>query len=222
MPTFGEILDRARTHLDDDKAVNWQDYRILPKLQEAYTELKITLQMNGDQLTREVSAVLDVPANTTDLTTVVNYPTDLVEPIWLKERQVNQQNQDFADMVEVRFIPNAQQTTTLNWWAWRSNKIYLLGSLNAEQVQLRYRRNLTDPTLVSASLDVIEGETFLTYRTAALALQSIKDMRWKDLDTIAKNNLQMVEIQAAKKAQNLPTKRIGYHRRYWNTRGMWW
>ena len=222
MPTFANILDAARTHLDDDKAVNWQDPRLFPKLQEAFRELKVTLQVNGDQLTRSVTGVIDVPAGTTDLTEVTDYPIDLIEPIWLKERQINQENQDFTDMKEVRFIPNSQQQTTLNWWSWRNNKIYLLGSLNDEQVQIRYRSNLVDPVYTDEFLTVIEGEIFLSYRTAALALQSVKDNRWKDLDAIAKNNLQMVEIQAAKKAQNLPTKRIGYHRRYWNTRGMWW
>lgn len=221
MPTFADILNQARTHLDDDKAINWQDYRLLPKLVAAYDELKATLQLNGDQLTKEVSSIMTVNAGVTDLTTVTGYPTDLVEPIWLKERQTGGTDQDFADMTEVRFIPNVQQQTTLNFWCWRTNKVLLLGALNSVQVQLRYRRNLTDPSLISASLDVIQGEIYLSYRTAALAMNSIgKD--GTNLAKTAQMNLDMIIGLNSKKAQNLPTKRIGYHRRYWTSRGLWW
>lgn len=221
--TTFQCLESARIHLNDEMGLMWPDNRLLPKFQEAHRELKNELILNGIPVVHEVSVVLTVPAGTTDLTTVTNYPSDMLIPIWLKERQVGQQNVDFTDMVQVSFIPNTQQEVYLNYWAWIEEKIMLLGAINATEVQIRYTRELTVPVEVNDTVGVLLGETFLSYRTSALAALSVKDYdQASALDSIAKDNLLNVITFNVKGLQNIPGRRRPYHRRYRNGNNWFW
>jgi hypothetical protein len=209
--TAAQVLDSARAHLDDFQGTLWTDPRLLPMLQEAHRELQAKLLLNGLQIMNEVTPVLTVPALTTNFSLVTGYPTDLVEPIWMKERQVGQLNEDFADMQEVDFIPNVRQSTELVWWCWQEEKIIFLGATNNVEVQLRYRRYLTTPLTVNDTIGVLLGENHLSYRTASLASNSVGRPR-KDLEGAAQSNLDIVIRAAVKELQNLPAKRRPYHR----------
>lgn len=221
--TTFQVLESARIHLNDEMGLLWPDNRLLPKCQEAHRELKNELILNGIPITHEVSAILTVPAGTTDLTTVTNYPSDMLIPIWMKERQVGQQNVDFTDMVQASFIPNTQQEIYLNYWAWIEEKIILLGALNDVQVELRYMREIAVPVEVNSPIGVLLGESFLSYRTAALAALSIKDYQQAQaLDMIAKDNLLNVITFNVKGLQNIPGRRRPYHRRYRNGNNWFW
>ena len=50
----------------------------------------------------------------------------MILPIWMKERQLGQWNQDFVDMVEVDFLPNIDLDVYLHYWCWYQNTILLL------------------------------------------------------------------------------------------------
>jgi hypothetical protein len=86
----GQVLDSARVHLNDVGKTIWPDSVLLPFLQEAHRELRVEVVLNGIPVTNEVTGVLSVPAQTTDLSSVVGYPLDMIVPIWLKERQVGE------------------------------------------------------------------------------------------------------------------------------------
>src|SRR5258708_4690189 len=108
---LSDAYKRARTLLNDDDANNWPDHRLYTKAVLAFEELEAELIIAGIPIINSVSVILTVPAvtiddNNLDLSTVTGYPTDMILPIWMKERQVGQQNRDFIDMVEVDFIPN--------------------------------------------------------------------------------------------------------------------
>lgn len=221
--TTDQVLESARIHLNDEMGLLWPDNRLLPKFQEAHRELKNELILNGIPVIHEVSVVLIVPTNTTDLTTVTNYPTDMLIPIELLERQVGGTNVDFTQMTQVDFLPNVQQDTTLNNWAWIQEKIVLLGALNANEVKIRYTREMTVPLEVNTTIGVLLGETFLSYRTSALAALSVKDYdQAQALDLIAKANLLNVITFNVKGLQNLPVRRRPYHRRYRNGNNWFW
>jgi len=217
MALTDDVLMAARTHLNDDSAINWPDSRLMPKFQEAFRDLQLSLELNGIQVLNEVTADLTVNAGVTDLTTVTGYPIDLITPIWLKEKQVNEDDSFLTSMTPVDFIPNVDQDITLNWWSWQSNKILLLGALVAVMVQLRYRRKLVVPTLNSQDIGVIQGETFLSYRTAAIALGSIKDYQGRD-EMNSQANMRLGDLMAFltnHESQMLLAKRQPYHRRNW-------
>lgn len=218
MPVTTEnVLTGARTHLNDDSAINWPDPNLIPKYQEAFRDLRLELELNGIQVIDEVSVDITIPQGVTDVTTVTGYPTDLITPIWMKEKQVGETDAYFIDMTPIDFIPNVDQDITLNWWSWQQNKILVLGALNAVVVQIRYRRDLALPKLNSDSTGVILGESFLTYRTAALAMASVKDYIGADrMDARAEMNKgKLIQFFVTYEKQMLPAKRQAYHRRNW-------
>src|SRR5438105_2356927 len=115
---LGDVFSVARTLLNDDDASNWTDQKLRFKAKQAFKELEAELILAGIPIISSTTTVITVPSvsdndNSQDLSTISGYPTDMIMPIWLKERQVGQTNRDFVDMIEVDFIPNLQKTTTL-------------------------------------------------------------------------------------------------------------
>lgn len=217
MATAGQAMDSARAHLNDVGATIWTNTVLLPFVQEAHRELRNKLVLNGVPVIDKVTAVLSVPAYTTDLTTAAGYPTDMVVPLWLKERNVGDDNSDFIDMNQRDFIPNAMQDIWLYWWAWIGEKIYFIGSTQDEEVQLRYRRQITTPSGVSSDLGFINAEIYISYRIASMACNSIGEIdKGKMLQETSMVNLDEVIRLNVKQMQGLPARRRPYHRRYSN------
>jgi hypothetical protein len=231
---LSDAYRQARTLLNDDEAVNWPDYRLHTKAIIAFEELEAELIVAGIPIIQSVSQVLNVPLtsvpeyhqqpgnqdepNTTytfDLSTVPNYPQDMILPIWMKERQVGQRDADFVDMIEVDFIPNIDLDIYLHYWCWQGNKILLRGALCQTQVQLRYQKYLTVPNINTDSVIVPLGQMYLGNRIAALAYQSSGNRQmWEDLSSIANVNLARILDMNIKELQDLPAKRRPYHRGY--------
>lgn len=214
-----QVLDSARTYLDDDDRSSWPDQKLLPKLQEAHRELALKLILAGVPVTNEISSVITVTANTidgqnVDVSTMTGYPTDMIQPVWLKERAIGQTNQDFVPMTEVDFLPNLQKSTELIWWCWQQEKIFVLGALNDVQILLRYRRGLVTPVTVNDPIGVLYGELFLSRRIASMAIESRGDnaARAASLNTEAMMHFDTIKRAAVKEMQNLPARRRPYHR----------
>lgn len=215
MPNVDDVLTTARTHLNDDNAINWPDDNILPKFRAAFQDLQVELTINDVEILTEVSSELVVPAGTTDLTTVTGYPTDLISPTWLKEKQTDEDISFYIDMTPVDFIPMVAQDVRLVWWSWAKNKVLLLGALNNVDVTMRYQRRLTVPTLLSDDVVVLLSESYLAYQTAALCFQSAKDYRGADrMFQMAAFALdRVINTYITRDMQIMPTKRRAYHRR---------
>lgn len=218
----GEVLLAARTHLNDDEGIIWPDQKLFPKLREAHRTMQLALVMNGVPVVSEISSVLQVPSCTTDLSTVQNYPTNIVFPTWMKERMPGQRDQDFVDMTEVDYLPQMNPSTELIWWCWSKQTITFIGCLQNREVLLRYRGGLKVPQEATDPIGPFWGELYLSYKTAALAVGSVtisgnpmtqRDMnRLQYLEMQAAANLDNLLSAAAQEAQNLPTKRRPYHR----------
>lgn len=214
---LGDVLAQARTHLNDDDASNWPDQRLRLKAKQAFNELQAELLVAGIPIINAVTTVLTVPALLTDdanldISTVSGYPTDIIMPIWMKERATGQMNADFVDMTEVDFLPNIQKSNQLIWWSWIKQTVMVLGALVDTQVQLRYQRLLNVPSVNTDTIAVLLGELFLSYRIAALAIYPM-DKAWsKDLNATATVNLDKIVRMNIKQLQDLPAKRRPYHR----------
>jgi hypothetical protein len=224
---LSDVFSQARTLLNDDDAANWPDYRLKSKAIVAFEELEAELIVAGIPIISAVSAIINVPAltdsppfpsipkddNSLDMSTLVGYPTEMILPISLKERQVGQQNQDFVDMVEVDFIPDIDLDVYLHYWCWYQNTVILRGALNPTQVQLRYQRYLPVPGKNTDSLIVPLGQLYIANRVAALAYQSVGNRQmWMDLSSVASLNLGRILDMNIKELQDLPAKRRPYHR----------
>lgn len=216
--TAAQVLNSARTHLNDELGLNWNDTKLLPKLQEAHRELRAQLVLVGIPVVDEFSIIMTVPALTTDdsnqdLSVVAGYPTDMIIPIWIKERQVGQRNVDFHDMTQVDTIPYMDKSTYLGYWAWLEEVIVVRGALNSNQIQIKYGRNIPTPVVNTDNIGFMYGELFLSYRTAALAAGSTgNDQKNTYLTSQAERNLDTVIRMNIKSLQNLPAKRRPYHR----------
>lgn len=221
---LGDVYKRARARLDDEEAANWPDYKLTVKATTAFEELEAELLIAGIPIIQAVSAIITVPAmtiddNNLDLSTVVGYPTDMILPIWMKERLVGDKNTDFVDMVEVDFIPNIDIDVFLHYWCWIQNTIMLRGALNAVQVQLRYQRYLPLPGVNTDSIIVPLAQLFIAPRIAALCAYSMGDrQRWEDLSIEAQTNLGRILDMNIRELQDLPAKRRPYHRGYGRNR----
>ena len=206
------------------RSANWTDYKLASKAVMAFEELEAELIIAGIPIIHSVTSVLTVPAITTDdinldMSTVTGYPQDMILPIWLKERQVNQMNRDFVDMVETDFLPNIDRDNYLHYWCWFQNTIMLRGSMVDNQVQMRYQRYLPVPGVNTDSILVPLGQLYLAPRTAALAAYSAHDRQtWEDLTLEAKDNLERIRVMNIKELQNTPAKRRPYHRGYGRNR----
>jgi hypothetical protein len=221
---LSDVFKQARTLLNDDDATNWPDYRLKTKAIVAFEELEAELIVAGIPIINAVSVIITVPAqtiddDTLDLSTVTGYPTDMILPIEMKERQIEDKNWAFVDMVEVDFIPNIDIDVFLHYWCWYQNTIILRGALNPTQVQLRYQRYLPVPHVNTDSLIVPLGQLFIANRVAALAYQSMGNRQmWLDLSATASLNLNRILDMNIKELQDLPAKRRPYHRGYGRNR----
>lgn len=208
----------ARTLLNDDAGTLWTDAVLLPKLQEAHRELQVELQAAGIPVIKAVTAVLSVPANTTLLSSVSGFPSDLVEPQWLKEKYPGQPDNDFIDTSECDIIPDLKRTNRLRYWAWLGEQLISLGATVATEVKLRYLRGLAVPTSASSSIGFIYGENFLGHRTAALAASSTgNDSAYAEWSAEANSKVEKIIRMNIKGQQNLPARRRGYHRGRFNS-----
>lgn len=215
---LGDVYARTRSLLNDEEATNWTDTKLRTKVLLAFDELQVELMLAGIPIIQSASMIMTVPAMTQDdtnldLSTVFGYPTDIILPIWMKERQVGQQNRDFVDMIECDYIPNVDiDEVMLRYWSWIQGTILLRGCLTPVQVQLRYQRFLPIPALNTDSVIVPLAQLYLSYRLAALAGESNGDPRASGWKTVATVNLDKVIRANIKQLQDLPAKRRPYHR----------
>lgn len=213
-----DVLALARTHLNDDQAILWPDHRIIPKFKQAQYDLHSELTQAGLELFNEVSVVLTVPLNSTDgvkvdLSTVTNYPTNLIEPIFLEERRVGQTESSFVPMTEYTFSPNVTKGPELLYWEWRNQTIFVPGATEDTEVRLKYKRRITIVSNLTDTIEPLQSESFLAYKTAGLCLLgSAGDQKAKDLLQLAASDLDRVLRFYAKGQQNKPVRRRGYQR----------
>lgn len=225
---LNDVLIRARTYLNDDEGTNWPDYRLLPKAQQAFEELEAELYLAGIPIINQQNVIMTIPAyninanngQPLDMSTIPGYPKDMIMPIWMKERIVGSQWRDFVDMTECDFPPVTTTDVYLRYWQWTGGKISLLGSLNDNQVLLRYQRFLPLPGINTDSISVPLGQLHLSYRTAGIAADSLPNgaALATKLNGTASTNLDKIIRMNIKQQQNLPTKRRPYHRGYGRNR----
>lgn len=214
---------RARSYLNDEENTNWPDQKLYVKSLIAFEELEAELLLAGIPVIHSASVIMTIPPvtiddNNLDMSSVTGYPTDMILPIWMKERLVGQMQQDFIDMVEVDFVPQINLDTYLHYWCWYQNKIILRGAINPTQVMLRYQRYLPSPSVNTDSLIVPLAQLFIGPRTAALCLNSLTDGRYQILTVEANTNLERILAENVKQLQNTPAKRRPYHRGYGRNR----
>jgi hypothetical protein len=203
MATVIDAIHIARTLLNDDAGLVWSHAVLMPKIVLAHNEMRSKLILNGIAVTYESTALITIPAG--QLNMGMDQPADLINPIKLNEISPGDDISNAIPMERCDFIPDLDQEVTLRYWAWIQQQIVFLGATADRQVQLYYLRDLVAPKNVTDPLVLLQSETYLGARTAALCRPGTP--QYVQFSQIAENSLSSIVRTEVKRSQNLPVRR---------------
>lgn len=223
------VLGKAAALLNDPARTTYTYAALVPYLNMALQELQEYFELHNAAVTDQVSSVINIPTGST----VISYnavgqpalPNDLIEPLQLWERPEG--DDPFVPMTRKEFLPHFLEGTPISqivYWAWQSNEIRLLPANQDNDIKIDYTRNIFTPAVDESSIiNVVNGQTFLEYRTAGLAAEFIE----RNLGSA--NSLNMYADLAKDRAtgitvkskQNIMTRRRPFRRGYKTGGGVW-
>ncbi len=171
MSQVSVAIKSARAFLRDINGITWTDSILMPFIQQAHGEMIQELELNSVGVIKRMSAILLVRAGETSL---INQPTDIIDPVSMMERQVGGSKDDFFDMQRVEYIPEDDPREVLNYWAWIGEQILFVGCVNDREVVLHYDGIVNTPERITDPLGFIFAERYVGPRVAALCLDSIE------------------------------------------------
>ena len=223
MPLASVMLDEARVLLNDQGAKLYRNSVILPILRKAYRELQQNLADNGVSVSREQSENISVAALATSIAFggTPALPTTLLYPISLQEKLSSEADKAFIPMTERTWLESQDMEERLRFWSWRDDTIQLIGSTVATVVRIRFWGSLTAIVDDTTNVPILDSETFLAARTAAIAAFVIGGSSEKadPLQSDADVALDLLLSRAVKNRQNQPTRRRRFqafrNRQFW-------
>ncbi len=178
--TAGDVMNIAAALLNDPELSVYSYVAQLPYLQMASQELEEYFEQNNIPVTNETSAVIPVDAGVTEIgfadsTPVPNLPDDLVEirQLWYSPRDQDQ----WLSMTKREYLPHYlenQEINQLTYYTWKDQIVSILPANTDNDIKFDYIKPIF-PTIVDQNtiLGLINGKTFLEYRTAALCAEFI-------------------------------------------------
>jgi len=94
-------------------------------------------------------------------------PTDLRMPLRLWERWSGSTNNFFPMVSCDDGLPSTVQTSSLRFWEWRSDGIYMVGATQSMDIRLRYAAYFASLTDGTSTIQIRGAENALAYLTAA-------------------------------------------------------
>lgn len=158
-----EIMDEAAALMNDSGKLTWGYSQLLPYLQRAYRTLELHLFLNGVRSLKEVSSVIAVNANATELI----LPQDLVQPISMAERAQGSIDEYFP-VVESDW-DSRFESDAIRFWVWREESIKINSPKLAREVLLRYRKGLSAIQGENSNISILLSKPYLSAKTAANA-----------------------------------------------------
>lgn len=219
--TAARVMDRSAALMNDALKTVYTYAAQMPYLNMALKELQEHFQLNNIPVTDQTSAGIVVTAGIKSIgpfdgtgSTGVGpyYPGDLVEIQEVWER-LNGSTDPFLPLTKKEYLPHAIDdilTNSLQYWAWKDQRIVFIGATTDREVKLDYIKTLfPEVTNQAAELGVINAESFLFYRTAALATQFIGENKTRsdELNNFAVLALDRVTGIGTKAKQSMYTRR---------------
>ena len=221
------VMDASSALLNDPIKSVYTYVAQLPYLRLALQELREEYELRAVPVVEDVSAVIQVDSGQSEIVYngvgVPALPSDMVEPSQLWERQRN--IDPFIPMSKRDFLPHnleGNQIGTFTYWVWQGNKIKLLPSNRDNDIKIDYIRELF-PSVPdeNAQINVVNAQTFLEYRTAALCAEFIErnETSAGALNTMAIMAMDRATGISSKGKQRLQSRRrpfrASYKRRGW-------
>lgn len=164
-----DVLVTARAMLNDPTGAIYADTPMYALMNKAYKELQTKLNAHGISTAKEVGVVLAITAGTTVLSDGALLPTGLIYPITLEERAEGATDDQWYPMDETEWEPNIIRSTSLRFWTWRNDEINFPGAITNREVKMKYVKSLGDIVDQNSPITVINSETWMAQRLAALA-----------------------------------------------------
>ena len=164
-----DVIKSARAMLNDPTGAIYADAPMFALMDKAYKELQTKLNAHGISTAKEVGTIIGISAGTTSLGEGFLLPTGLIYPISLEERREFGTDDDWVPMDEAEWEPNITRSTALRFWTWREDEIKFPGALHNREVRIRYVKSLGSITDQNSPIFVLNSETWLAQRLAALA-----------------------------------------------------
>ena len=225
MSTASVALDETRLLLNDVAAKLYTDTVLIPALNKAYRELRQQFADNGISVEKEQTADITIPTGTTTLTFSSSpaLPANLLYPIQIMEKFLGQNDTEYLEMQERQWTPDVTRSSRLQYWNWRQNTMIFPGASGVTVVRLRFWGSLTNITMAADEIGILDSETFLASRTAAIAAVSIGGSldKARVLNEDAGSSLSTLLSTAVKNRQGLPVRRKPF-RRYRFGYGIFW
>lgn len=225
--TAGDVLDLARSMMNDPNGVLWTDAVLFPLLNAGYRSLQEDLAINGVSV-MQTTADIDLPLTALNGVALApnppriaddtdpQLPTDLVVPYTLEE-QATGTDDLFTPMERITgALPNFQPMDYLRIWKWQTDEIQLVGATRAITVRIQYERALGALSAESDPVEIPYATRSIAYEVAAFAARSrgARDLAM-DMEQAASMTRQRI-IERYTRAQQYKVRRkrpYGYHRR---------
>lgn len=190
----------------------------LPYLNMALAELRETLEQFTIQKANKTTTNLVVIAGITSLPQYDplnpppnSLPKDLIAPQRLWERTNELTAEDYIDMQQVEFLPPYNtKTTDLVYWTYQDEGLFFIGATSDRQLRLDYIADTLPPIIdPTDSINVINAQSFLNYRTGALCAEFIGEnpTRAQSLNGDAQLAMDRFLQIDVKDKQGMPTRR---------------
>lgn len=218
--TAAEVMDSSASLMNDTLKTVYTYTAQIPYLNMALKELQEHFELNNISVTSQTSTPITITTGTTAITpfdgegtgAAPHYPQDLVEIQGIYERLAGTTN-PFIPLVKREFFPHSLddlRTESLMYWIWEDQIIKFLGATTDREVKIDYIKTLFPRiTNQAAVIGVMNVETFLFYRTAALCTRFIGENpdRSEELNTYAQMSLDRVTGIGIKSKQAITTRR---------------
>lgn len=146
MATLQDIITLVQRKLDDYNQTVFTPEFILPLVNAAQRTIATRFKSVGVDEVKSRTSNLSVPANTLylDTTTTPALPTTLTVPDEIWEAKSSGSNADFFRVVGPQQLPNQAQSSTIGYWNWYNNKLWMLGATEARLLRIDYWMDLTE------------------------------------------------------------------------------
>lgn len=181
--TAAQVMDASASMLNDTAKTSYTYVAQIPYLNIALRELQEFFELNSVPVTENKSAVILVDAGveavgfspTPPIVNTPYLPDDLIElrVVWQRNRGID----PYISMTKLNFLDEALRGTEISQfygYVWQSQEIRFLPSNADNDLKLDYICRLFNTVTTSTDiLNVVNSQSFLSFRTAALCCEFI-------------------------------------------------
>lgn len=217
-----EVMNKSASLLNDSARANFTYSAQLPYLQMALQDLRKLLVLNNSPVTEKFSKIIaSIPIGTNLITFgsgLYNLPNDLISII--NVYSTNSGSNNWIPLTKRESIPVNMGIGPGNQWniySWYDNILQLPYSNTINDLMIEYIRTLfPDVQNEHANLGIINADSYLEFRTAALCAEFIGEnpTRALSLNIQAKEAFDVMIGIDNKDKQNLNTRRRPFRSGY--------